>query len=583
MTAALLIALSLALPAAAAAGDTAREVLPAGAGPQRLEVDAMLVSASSGGELADLRLRDAAGRELPYLIVPLAPTAGDWVPARLLPVRATKRESGFEADLGSVRTVTRLRVDGLPEPFLKRFRLEGSGDRTRWTVLVAEGTLFALPDERLRQVEAAFEPGAYRYLRVTWDDRSSARVGVPRAVQAMAPAAGTFAPAPALVPLAVSRRESEPGVSRFALRLPGPHLPLAAIALEVKGEHLHRQASVSEARLDDGQLEPRVLGSALLQRVVRDGAEASALRIPIVRPEELELELRVEDGDNLPLELSAAWGVPQPLPWIYFESPDGKPLRLLAGDPQRSAPSYDLEALRPKLDGIRTARARLAPTASAAAPPAAASPSPAELAPGGPIDAGRFRFRRAIPAAEPGLSALRLDASVLARSPGLADLRIAEPSGRQVPYLLERRDEPLSIQLGVPVRASEPKLSRKGATLYALELPESSLPDVRLLLETSSRVFERDVELYADEDGKARTPRRLVASARWTHAVPERAAPPLTLPLPRIETRRLIILVDDGDNAPLPIASARLLVPSWRLRFFHPGGALQLPGLIGGR
>lgn len=568
--------LLVALPCAAPAAETSREVRPAGSGPQRLELDAELFSASAHGDLADLRLRDAAGREVPYLIVPPAAPEGAWMGAKLLPVRATKKESGFEADLGAARTVARVRLDGLPEPFLKRYRLEASGDRARWTVLVAEGTLFALPDEQLRQTEVAFEPGEYRYLRVTWDDSSSARVGAPRALEAWVPSSGRPSPPPPRVPLGVARRESEPGVSRFSLRLPGPRLPVVAIVLEVKGDRVHRSASVSEARLDDGQLAPRVLGSALLQRVVRDGTAAAALRIPIDRPEELELELSVEDGDNAPLELTAAWAEPPALPWIYFESADGQALRAVAGDPERRAPAYDLEALRPKLPAVRTSGARLAPPVSASTTPSPAVAAPGALAPGGPVDPSAFRWRRPIAPAEPGLSAVRLDAAVLARSPGLADLRIEGPGARQVPYLLERRDEPLSIALAAPSPASEPKLARKGTTLLAVELPEAGLPEARLVLETPSRVFEREVELYADDDGKERTPPRLLASARWVHALPERPAPALTIALPPVPARRLFLLVHDGDNAPLPIASARLLLPSWRLRFFHPGAPLQL-------
>lgn len=571
-----LLALSLALPAGGVAAETAREVLPGGAGPQRLEPDAALVSASARGDLADLRLRDAAGREVPYLLVQPEPPAGDWIPGRILPVRATKRESGFEADLGAVRTVSRVRLDGLPEPFLKRFRLEGSGDRTRWTVLVAEGTLFALPEERLRLGEAAFEPGAYRYLRVTWDDRSSARVPSPRGVAAWEPASGWAGPSRLVVPLGLVRRDSEPGVSRWALRLPGPHLPVAAVVLDVGGGHVLRSATVSEARLGEGRLEPVQLGGAELRRVVRDGNEAASLRIPLSRPEELELELLVEDGDNAPLDLRAVSAELAPTPWVYFESPDGAPLKARAGDPALAAPRYDLEALRPRLAGVQTAAARLAPADAARPEPSPAAAAPAEVALGGPIDAGSFRFRRAIAVAPPGLCALRLDAAALAHSPSLGDLRIAGPSGRQVPYLLERRGEPLSIALAAPAPATAQRLARKGATLYAIELPESSLPDARIVLETSSRVFERDVELYADEDGKRRTPPRLVASGRWTHAVPERPAPPLTLQLPPVESRRLYLLVDDGDNAPLPLGSARLLLPAYRLRFFNPGAPLQL-------
>ena len=32
------------------------------------------------------------------------------------------------------------------------------------------------------------------------------------------------------------------------------------------------------------------------------------------------------------------------------------------------------------------------------------------------------------------------------------------------------------------------------------------------------------------------------------------------------------MVVDEGDNAPLPLTKARLLLPLYRLRFFHAGG-----------
>jgi hypothetical protein len=35
----------------------------------------------------------------------------------------------------------------------------------------------------------------------------------------------------------------------------------------------------------------------------------------------------------------------------------------------------------------------------------------------------------------------------------------------------------------------------------------------------------------------------------------------------------LRLVIDEGDNAPLPITAARLLLPSYRLRFYHPENA----------
>jgi len=112
------------------------------------------------------------------------------------PVPTTRKTSGFEIDLGSMARVDRMRVAGLPAPFLKRVQLEGSGERTRWTLLVAEGTLFDLPDENLRRLELEFQPGEYRYLRLAWDDRTSGRVPIP--ASAAARAVGTSPAAPPL-------------------------------------------------------------------------------------------------------------------------------------------------------------------------------------------------------------------------------------------------------------------------------------------------------------------------------------------------------------------------------------------------
>lgn len=565
----LALLLLAALPALAA--ESAREVLPAGAGPQRLELDAAALLASARTDLGDLRLADAAGREVPYLLVAPASPAGRWVPARLLPVHATRRESGFEADLGSARLVSGLRLEGLPEPFLKRCRLEGSGDRARWTELLGEATLFALPADELRLLSLTFTPGSYRYLRLTWDDRSSGRLPLPVGAAAFAPEAGPPSPAPLRVPLMVERRPSEPGVSRFVLRLPGPRLPVRAVILDVPGDRLHRRAALLEARLGAGRLEPLRLGEATLRRVVRDGAGAEALRLEIARPEELELELRVEDGDSGPLPLAGAAAELDPLPWLYFEATGPAPLSLRAGEPERAPPRYDLEAARPGLAAVRIATARLGAAAAAPAPTAA---PPFEAA-GAPLDERAFRWSRAVAAAPPGLAAVRLDAAVVARTRGLADLRLMGPDGRQVPYLLEAREEPLVVALPALAPAPAGPLHRPGVTVHALRLPEPALPPARLVLSTVSRLFERRVRLH-EERPQAEGGVRLLAEATWRHADPGRAAAPLTLALPALAEDRLLLEVDDGDNAPLPLGLPSLLLPGWRLRFLHPGPALRL-------
>ena len=567
---------TLAVALALAASTQAFQVVPAAAGRQRLDVSPALVSASARGDLADLRLQDASGREVPYLLVPPPQATPRWVrAARVRPIpMQRKKESGAEIDLGAAREVAGLRVDLSGDAsFIRSFRLEGSVDGARWTTLVPEATFYRLfasiaspgvlerawsgpascPQDFCPHVagndEVRFEPATVRYLRVIFDDRRAPPLSPLLAAEALL-AADAPPPAGPSVPLAIARHDGEPGVSRFALVLPGPHLPVRAIRLEVDARHLFRPARVLESRLEGGRLVPLPLGAAQLVRTERDGVVVSALRIEIARPEEQELELVVEDGDGDPLALRTATAELAPLPWVFFESADGAPLVATVGDGSRSSPRYDLEAVRPELArdaaaGRRASVAYLQATLGAAVPAPPPPPAPAAgdaALPGAPLDPGAFRISRKVAAGEKGLAAVRLDAAVLATSPDLADVRLAAPDARQIPYLLAF----------------------------------GAAPPSRLVLETTARVFTRTVRVYVEEPDAPARARDPVAQTTWAHADPAHPAPPLTIALAAISGERVLVAVDDGDNAPLPITSATLLLPAWRLRFFHPGPELRL-------
>ena len=64
-----------------------------------------------------------------------------------------------------------------------------------------------------------------------------------------------------------------------------------------------------------------------------------------------------------------------------------------------------------------------------------------------------------------------------------------------------------------------------------------------------------------------------MAQAGWRHADPEIPAPELILELAPSRGTRFDLLVEEGDNAPLPLAPPHLLLPAHRLRFFYPEGA----------
>jgi hypothetical protein len=551
--------------AATAFAGVERTVTPGGGGPNRLDVDVALLSKASAG-LRDLRLFDGQRREVGYLLV--QPEGQPrWIAGRILPVAATKKTSGFELDLGRTAEVDRLQVDGIAAPFLKRLRLEGSGDRAHWTLL-ADATVFDLPDDQLRLLEVPFEAGSFRYLRVTWDDRSSAPV---QATTARVRIHGSGAPPePLRANVAFRKRASEPGKSRYRIELPGAALPLAAIELRVANGNVFRNASITEPRLGNGEVVPAPLGSGTLRRAERWGAVAERMDLEIEPPIGRELDLVVEDGNNPPLALTAIVARFAPQPWIYFETQDAAPLTARYGNPRLQAPRYDVEATRRYLESAPIADARWS-EAMKDADPSPVTDTVAALQ-GASVDRSAFSVVRPIRVIPAGLTVLLLDPDVHARSRELADVRIVTDKDTQVPYLVEQRDEPLVIPLD-PRRVESPR----GTTVYRLEMPYATLPaGSRLVLETSARVFERDVTLRTAADERRGRLAGSLAAATWRTADPELLPPPLGFDVPVQPGEALELVVEEGDNAALPIAKATLLLPSAALRFHHPGTPLFL-------
>jgi hypothetical protein len=579
-----------------------RPVTTDGSGPRRLAIDVPLLAGGKpfqtagdlndlrlAGGLADLRLFDAAGRELGYLLVPNPPDQPTWKSASILPIAPVdtpaEKSSGFEADFGEAITIDRFRVDGLPSPFLKRMRLEGSGDRARWTLLVAEGTVFDLPDERLRQTDLSFTPGSFRYLRLTWDDSSSGRL--PRPSVAVARVVRTaVAPPPLMTPLAFERRPSEPGRSRFRIRLPGGRLPIVALDFEIGGGNLLRSATVFEARLAGGEAVPTMLGGDILRRVVQGQLTASSLRVGINPPVEPQLDLVIEDGNNPPVDLRGVTAVFAELPWIYFES-DGGALVARYGNASLAAPRYDIEAVRPSLKVDSIPEARWGEARARVEQEGPSGPAPPLPTVGAALDSSSFRYVRTIPPGDTGLIAVSLDAAALAHSTGVArtfaDLRVIDATGRQVPYLVERASEPLSLDLSLerlstPPAAMQP--SEAVRSVYRVTWPFDRLPSPRLVLTTSARVFRRRVEVGVERspDRRQRDPWiESVALESWEHVDQETPAPALVLPLQVAGAKELLVIVWEGDNSPLPLVSARVLLPAYRLRLFRERGtALRL-------
>ena len=565
-------------------------------GPRRLAIDVPLLPAPSRPRArvsADfLRLFDRTGRQVPYLLLQSPSRQPQWSTGTLLPLATTEKTSGFEVDFRGANTIDAVRVGGLPAPFLKRLTLEGSGDREHWTLLSGEGTLFDLPEEGLRQTELRFPPGSLP-VRAGDVGRHQQRPRADAGRGRGAARRGHLPPPRLTAALPVERRPSEPGRSRYRIKLPAARLPIVAVDLDVGltvgGGNVFRQASVSESRLSGGdaaarRARPREADPDRPRR--RRGRRAAHSHRGALRGGD-------RSGDRGRQQSAARsdrrhGGVCRAAVDLTsrrrpVRSPRSTAIRW------RRGPRYDLEAVRDSID-VRSLK-----DATWGEPRALAESAPAATP--APIPQTRLRRRRR------ALHALACDSRWAGRAGGagarcrragaqprafgrFADVRMLDASNRQVPYIVERLDEPLLIPLSL--QTSDPRLAE-------LRTAQGANRSVYLL----KRAVRRPAALArrcskpppASSSGRfsLRSSGRPIgagATAGWTSRVGDvdargsrRRRAGVDAAGPAGGRHRSVADGGRRGQRPLPITAVRLLLPSYRLRFYRPAGLDPAAGL----
>jgi hypothetical protein len=114
--------------------------------------------------------------------------------------------------------------------------------------------------------------------------------------------------------------------------------------------------------------------------------------------------------------------------------------------------------------------------------------------------------------------------------------------------------------------------AQHGRSVYRVKFPYAELPASRLVLSTTARVFDRTVTFGVEREPDQRRRDKwleTVASQRWVQADQDTPASPLTVSLRPLGSTDLIVIVDEGDNAPLPLGLAHILLPSYRVRLYR--------------
>jgi hypothetical protein len=329
-------------------------------------------------------------------------------------------------------------------------------------------------------------------------------------------------------------------------------------------------------------------------RVFRVEAAATVEELDVeVAPASGEaLRIVIENGSSPPLA-DLAFVALLPRPALLFALPsagagdaqgaaEGATATLRFGGGRAFRPRYDVASLPPQIPAVGE-RAQVAEVLyDAARLPAAVlgaiganpqyDPKPAlawAQRAGASLDPRLWSHRRALEArpSPEGLSRLRLGVADLGVArPDLADLRILDGEHRQWAYLLERGAASETLAL-----ASEGPRSRDGVSSWTLAPPAAPAVSDLLTLETAVPYFDRPYELRAHLEGEDD---RVIASGRLARAAGDPR--PMLVAFPPTRFDRLELRVTDGDDAALDLTRVEARFPVPVVFFAAPAGSYSV-------
>jgi hypothetical protein len=305
-------------------------------------------------DLADLRLFDAAGSEVPYALQVRRPQdATEATVAQPFNVSLGPGQSSLlSLDLGEGRIEhNELEVELEGRNFRRRVLVEGSDDAESWRRVAEQDVLrFEVEGERLVAQTVRYGANRHRFLRLTvWPDPQvdqrpvqigtvmvRRRVEVPGELVRHEPGVGGRQPVPAA---------GGPG-SAWVLDLGGRDVPCSRLYVEVRDSELARDWMIEAAgRAEEG--EPfRWVASGTWRRRAGEPMEPLVASFDEVRA--ARLLLVVTDHRNPPLEIQRVTSeAPARVVVFPARALDEGPLRLYFGNSRAEAPRYDFARILP--------------------------------------------------------------------------------------------------------------------------------------------------------------------------------------------------------------------------------------------
>lgn len=525
--------------------------------------------------LVDLRVVDPDGREVASLLdrelrfdEPAPPPRS--VRAARFSAEATTDGVQLVIETGVPGKLAALELETANPFFLKAAHVETSADGREWqSVGPAEPVFRQFGAE---QLALRLDGREASHVRVTLDNLRTRPVTFTGARIVPVPSRAEAArPVTVSHPATIDRREEFAGETVLTVSLPGRHLPLAALGLDIQDPLFMRRVTVAVRDVQGTQSSERVIATGTVYRVSLDGsAPRTQLEVPVLAPAPDKLLLvHIHNGDSPPLTIPAVEAKMHPVSVLFRAASAGRH-QLLSGNPQATPARYDLAAFAAELRAALAAVVVPGPLTSLPdyrpRETLAAAPLPEIPLSGAPLDTKGWSVRRSVRIASAGVQELELDPAALAGARSdFADLRLMQ-NGNQIPYVLERPALSRALDLSA---VPDPDKKRPTVSRWRVALPQAGLPAQKLILTSTTPLFARQFRVMERiETPEGRTAEITLATGEWSRT-PEPGVPETRIfDLPtRLRGDTLWLETDNGDNPPIALTSVGVTTPVVRLVF----------------
>lgn len=524
----------------AAVGRLGRLVLP----PETID--------ASRSDLGDIRLRSGEG-EVSYALQRARRRDESIValPAPRIQVGTdrTTIEAEVEGD-AKAALVDAVILDVVESDFLKSASVWGSRDGRAFTELASAQALFRRPHGANRLL-IDFAPARLNRIRVELDDRREPPVAL-TGLRVRTTAGDEIATE--TLETTIVERDDSGSESRLVLRLPYRNPFVAELAIITREPLFTRRVSLRRRTFGDGEVEEKLVAEGTIFRVAADGDNADE-RLRVSVGEVLagpELTLVIDNHDSPPIAIDRVDLVVVPTA-LVFVRPENSILELYTGNPEGTAPRYDLAALTSELATmtVATAEAETLKRNPRYTPPALRLKLDAL---GAVIDVSGFRARSPVELGEASIFRLELDPMVLSESdPGGRDLRLVR-DGHQIPYVADRTGYTREITVAV---TSLPTSGDSNDSRYEVTLPWARLPLNSLAFAVDDELLDRAVTVVERRrDDRGQYYELPLGNARWTRRPGETRRALSIVLQQRPESVRLELRIANGDNPPLTVRGA---------------------------